>query len=84
MRLKRVTDITLENKIFQFGIHPGPVEHFPCTAETSFDTQVGRVSRYEISQLSSLPVISGRKNVMSMRELFCPDPLARFEKMTGL
>ena len=24
---------------------------------------------------------SGRKNVMSMRELFCPDPLAGFEKM---
>ena len=27
--------------------------------------------------------ISGRKNVMSMRELFCPDPLAGFEKMAG-
>ena len=26
---------------------------------------------------------SGRKNVMSMRELFCPDPLAGFEKMAG-
>ena len=24
-----------------------------------------------------------RKNVMSMRELFCPDPLAGFEKMAG-
>ena len=24
--------------------------------------------------------ISGRKNVMSMCELFCPDPLAKFEK----
>ena len=24
---------------------------------------------------------SGRKNVMSMRERFCPDPLAGFEKM---
>ena len=23
----------------------------------------------------------GRKNVLSMRELFCPDPLARYEKM---
>ena len=27
--------------------------------------------------------ISGRKNVMSMPELFCPDPLARFKKMAG-
>ena len=27
--------------------------------------------------------LSGRKNVMSMRELFCPDPLAGFEKMAG-
>ena len=26
---------------------------------------------------------SGRKNVMSMRELFFPDPLAGFEKMAG-
>ena len=26
---------------------------------------------------------SGRKNVMSMRELFCPDPPAGFEKMAG-
>ena len=26
---------------------------------------------------------SGRKNVMSMRELFCPYPLAGFEKMVG-
>ena len=26
---------------------------------------------------------SGRKNVMSMRELFCPDPLAGSEKMAG-
>ena len=26
---------------------------------------------------------SGRKNVMSMRELFCLDPLAGFEKMAG-
>ena len=26
---------------------------------------------------------SGRKNVISMRELFCPDPLAGFEKMAG-
>ena len=26
---------------------------------------------------------SGRKNVMSMRELFGPDPLAGFEKMAG-
>ena len=26
---------------------------------------------------------SGRKNVMSMRELFCPDPLAGFEKIAG-
>ena len=26
---------------------------------------------------------SGRKNVMIMRELVCPDPLAGFEKMTG-
>ena len=28
-------------------------------------------------------VRSGRKNVLSMRELFCPDPLAGFEKMAG-
>ena len=27
--------------------------------------------------------LSGRKNVMSMRQLFCPDPLAGFEKMAG-
>ena len=27
--------------------------------------------------------VSGRKNVMSMRELFCPDPQAGFEKMAG-
>ena len=27
--------------------------------------------------------VSGRKNVMSMRELFCPDPLAGSEKMAG-
>ena len=27
--------------------------------------------------------LSGRKNVMSMRELFTPDPLAGFEKMAG-
>ena len=27
--------------------------------------------------------ISGRKNVMSMRELFCSDPLTGFEKMAG-
>ena len=27
--------------------------------------------------------LSGRKNVMSMRELVCPDPLAGFEKMAG-
>ena len=26
---------------------------------------------------------SGRKNVMSMREFFCPDPLAGFENMAG-
>ena len=26
---------------------------------------------------------SGRKNVMSIRELFCPDPLAEFEKMAA-
>ena len=26
---------------------------------------------------------SGRKNVMSMRQLFCPDPLTGFEKMAG-
>ena len=26
---------------------------------------------------------SGRKNVLSMRELFFPDPLAEFEKMAG-
>ena len=26
---------------------------------------------------------SGRKNVMSMRDLFCPDPLAGLEKMAG-
>ena len=25
----------------------------------------------------------GRKNVLSMRELFCPDPLARYEKIEG-
>ena len=31
----------------------------------------------------SRPPPSGRKNVMSMRELFCPDPLAGFEKMAG-
>ena len=29
------------------------------------------------------PKRSGRKNVMSMRELFRPDPLAGFEKMAG-
>ena len=28
-------------------------------------------------------ICSGRKNVMSMRELFCPDSLAGFEKMAG-
>ena len=28
-------------------------------------------------------LISGRKNVMSMRELFCPDPLTGFENMAG-
>ena len=27
--------------------------------------------------------LSRRKNVMSLRELFCPDPLAGFEKMAG-
>ena len=26
---------------------------------------------------------SGRKNVMSMRDFLCPDPLAGFEKMAG-
>ena len=26
---------------------------------------------------------SGRKNVLSMRELFCPDSLTGFEKMAG-
>ena len=30
-----------------------------------------------------LTCISGRKNVMSMRELFWPDPLAGFEKKVG-
>ena len=27
---------------------------------------------------------SGRKNVISMRDLFCPDPLAGLEKMAGI
>ena len=27
---------------------------------------------------------SGRKNAVSMRERFCPDPLAGFEKMAGI
>ena len=27
--------------------------------------------------------ISGRENVMSKRELFCPDPRAGFEKLAG-
>ena len=34
-----------------------------------------------VTLLSRLSRSSGRKNVISMRELFCPDPLARFEKM---
>ena len=34
-------------------------------------------------KLPGVPLASGRKNVMSMRELFCPDPLAGFEKMAG-
>ena len=32
---------------------------------------------------SNHPTGSGRKNVLSMRELFGPDPLAGFEKMAG-
>ena len=35
------------------------------------------------SSLAPPPPLPGRKNVMSMRELFCPDPLAGFEKMAG-
>ena len=35
------------------------------------------------SYLSGRHTPSGRKNVMSMRELFCPDPQAGFEKMAG-
>ena len=31
----------------------------------------------------TLTGISGRKNVMSMREHFCQDPLAGFEKKAG-
>ena len=31
----------------------------------------------------NMNLTSGRKNVMSMRELFFPDPLAGFEKMAG-
>ena len=31
----------------------------------------------------TLAGISGRKNVMSMREHFCQDPLAGFEKKAG-
>ena len=38
-----------------------------------------RILRSLLGNLST----SGRKNVMSMRELFCPDPLAGFEKMAG-
>ena len=36
-----------------------------------------------VKRYLTLVSTSGRKNVMSMRELFCPDPLAGFEKMAG-
>ena len=35
-----ITDITFENEIVQLSILSGLVEHVPCTAETSFDTQM--------------------------------------------
>ena len=38
---------------------------------------------YIVKESSKYYVVSGRKNVMSMREFFCPDPLAGFEKMAG-
>ena len=41
-----ITDITLENEIFQFSILSGLVEHAPCKAETSVDTYVGRANLF--------------------------------------
>ena len=40
-----------------------------------------RFSSFKSGYMLRLHEVSGRKNVMSMRELFCPDPLAGFEKM---
>ena len=50
---------------------------------TECNSTPSKCCRYECyygSKMCSY-MTSGRKNVMSMRELFCPDPLAGFEKM---
>ena len=46
----------------------------------------GQRNREEIGATQAIQTVgatSGRKNVLSMRELFCPDLLAGFEKMAG-
>ena len=51
------------------------------------ESRVALGTRMNGSTLSTLSFIrlapSGRKNVMSMRQLFRPDPLTGFEKMAG-
>ena len=57
-----------------------PVVSFPPPFARTFSSKERRLgTRQPLSRV----VTSGRKNVMSMRELFCSDPLAGFEKMAG-
>ena len=54
-----------------------------CDASAKTGYQNGN-SRFQAHFLVTGIGDSGRKNVMSMRELFSPNPLAGFEKMAGL
>ena len=67
-----------------------------CPASPVINSVFGRLCRktasrgredtrvwYRETMFSQVVSYSGRKNVMSMRELFCPDPQAGFEKMAG-
>ena len=55
------------------------VKHTGRTARDRAEKRSAQISAHPLSQAQD----SGRKNVMSMRELFCPDPLAGSEKMAG-
>ena len=62
----------------------GPSILLGCVTQKLAWNQVSHWGRKEkkMGERSEPRVLGlGRKNVMSVRELFCPDPLARYEKM---